>query len=142
MESSEEEEIEASASHDVDDIESDELALFRRQWRLELLQQSTKKNDASCDNETKAKTFFSEGIAAEQRGNHYQAISYYRQAIQLVPDIEHKMCYNDQTTSSIQQDQHEVTSTISNVSIELASCFQKLSMTASCEPDTASTVSQ
>lgn len=27
------------------------------------------------------------------------AISYYRQAIQLVPDIEHKMCY-DHTTSS------------------------------------------
>ena len=33
----------------------------------------------------------------------HTAISYYRQAIQLVPDIEHKMCYNDQTTSSLQQ---------------------------------------
>jgi len=30
----------------------------------------------------------------------HTAISYYRQAIQLVPDIEHRMCYNDHTASS------------------------------------------
>ncbi|XP_065886479.1 F-box only protein 9-like [Dysidea avara] len=137
MESSDEDEEEAAPYSSVNMHEPEELSLFRQQWQLELQLQSTNKvqNALSVDAETKAKTFFSQGIAAERHGNHYQAISYYRQAIQLVPDIEHKMCYNDATTSGTET--HEVGT--SNLSSQLVENFQHLSLFVTCSPDIPTT---
>lgn len=43
------------------------------------------------DNESKAKTFFIKGIEMEKAGKMYEAIQFYRRAVQIVPDIEFKV---------------------------------------------------
>ncbi|GAB1606584.1 F-box only protein 9-like [Argonauta hians] len=42
----------------------------------------------------KAEWLYLEGVRAEQIGNLYNAVSFYRQAMQLVPDIEFYVNYN------------------------------------------------
>lgn len=43
------------------------------------------------DNESKAKQFFMKGIEMEKAGKMYEAIQFYRRAVQIVPDIEFKV---------------------------------------------------
>ncbi|XP_006826104.1 F-box only protein 9-like [Saccoglossus kowalevskii] len=100
--SSEEEEEETEESN----LEV-ELTNFRQQWQAELIGSS---NRASTDNartgrrsrnnsqnedpeilEKEAKYLFLQGVNAEKNGTLYEAIRYYRQAVQLVPDIEFKI---------------------------------------------------
>ncbi|XP_078695624.1 F-box only protein 9-like isoform X1 [Branchiostoma floridae x Branchiostoma belcheri] len=80
-----------------------ELDNFRARWRDELTaspglsheqQQRRKRQDSESDDdfnqdlEERAKRLFLKGVSAEQDGNLYEAVKFYKQAIQLVPDIE------------------------------------------------------
>ncbi|XP_062509748.1 F-box only protein 9-like [Corticium candelabrum] len=69
--------------------DTEELAKFRQQWRDELQQRSTD------DAERTAREFFLKGVAFERRGNHYEALHFYRQAIHLVPDIESRVSQDE-----------------------------------------------
>ncbi|CAI9720569.1 F-box only protein 9 [Octopus vulgaris] len=64
----------------------------------------------------KAKWFYLEGIKAEQNGNLYNAVTFYRQAVQLVPDIEYHVNYNPGVKS--RERQVSETSIGSNASVE------------------------
>lgn len=44
------------------------------------------------EEETLAKKWFLEGVEHEKNGQLLEAIRYYKKAVQLVPDIEFKVC--------------------------------------------------
>ncbi|CAH1239850.1 FBXO9 [Branchiostoma lanceolatum] len=89
-----------------------ELDNFRARWRDELTsspelshkqQQRRKRQDSESDDdfnqdlEERAKRLFLRGVSAEQDGNLHDAVKFYKQAIQLVPDIEsHITDYSEQ----------------------------------------------
>lgn len=81
-----------------------ELEEFRARWRSELRERQAaaaavavggapfggERADDSV-RESTARTLFLQGVSAEQHGLFYEATSYYRQAIKLVPDIEERL---------------------------------------------------
>ncbi|XP_012283063.1 F-box only protein 9 [Orussus abietinus] len=84
----------------------DALESFREQWQRELKispKQETFKNsivkplgtnglnDDSSSVECKAKSLFLKGIEHEQTGKLYEAVQFYKRAVQLVPDIEFRL---------------------------------------------------
>lgn len=82
----------------------DALASFRAQWQRELgsspnsqnttqVTSSMKYEDSSGESsiEKKAKDLFMKGTENEQNGKLYEAIQFYRRAVQLVPDIEFRL---------------------------------------------------
>ncbi|KAF7282466.1 F-box only protein 9 [Rhynchophorus ferrugineus] len=81
----------------------EELANFREKWHKELRSQPvvrsiSKKVDNSTSlnedsDEVKARALFLQGIDMEKSGKLYEAIQYYRKAVQIVPDIESKLDY-------------------------------------------------
>ncbi|KAK6489141.1 F-box only protein 9 isoform X1 [Huso huso] len=81
-----------------------ELSVFRAQWMSELTPSSgTRKGFPSRSEdlkrkqelarEEKASKLFLKAVEQEQNGAVYEAIKYYRRAMQLVPDIEFKINY-------------------------------------------------
>lgn len=86
---------ESSSSNKCDS--SNALEEFRKEWKREL-EKSPKHllNDGKHINpdpiphnvEDKAKVYFQMGVEYENEGKLYEAIQYYRRAVQLVPDIE------------------------------------------------------
>lgn len=89
----------ANFRDDPTDIES-QLANFRESWQIELQQQAKEvklKQDGSNINpdiEEQAKILFLQGMQAEQTGALYEAVSFYKRAMQLVPDIEMRIDYS------------------------------------------------
>ncbi|XP_067118657.1 F-box only protein 9 [Centruroides vittatus] len=85
-----------------------ELDQFRLQWRRELEDSPIKSNNMLLKSdvegledkhvseaiEEKARQWFLRGVQAEQNGKLYDAISFYRRAVQLVPDIEFHISFN------------------------------------------------
>lgn len=86
----------------------DALSNFREKWQRELEITQDKKNVKEelkdCKNEkededseekdmveAKARMWFLEGVENEQKGKLYEAIQFYRKAVQLVPDIEFRL---------------------------------------------------
>ena len=83
----------------------DALTSFREQWQRELEispkretpnahSSGVVKIDVSYDEdsvETKAKNLFLKGIEHEQGRKFYEAIQFYKRAVQLVPDIEFRL---------------------------------------------------
>ncbi|XP_046492188.1 F-box only protein 9 isoform X1 [Neodiprion pinetum] len=81
------------------------LASFRERWQRELeisprkepnIQVSQISNNIpsegdSASIENKAKTLFLKGIENEQNGKLYEAIQFYKRAVQLIPDIEFRL---------------------------------------------------
>ncbi|XP_011303086.1 F-box only protein 9 [Fopius arisanus] len=81
----------------------DALTSFREQWQREL--EISPKRDLNKSNkpvnietieeelsiENKAKKLFLKGIEYEQNGELYDAIRFYKRAVQLVPDIEFRL---------------------------------------------------
>lgn len=47
--------------------------------------------DENEDDETKAKKLFNRGIEMEKSGKLYEAIQFYKKAVQIVPDVEFKL---------------------------------------------------
>ncbi|XP_060085738.1 F-box only protein 9-like [Ylistrum balloti] len=80
------------------DIES-QLDTFRESWQNEIQQQAKDlklkegTSRVSPDTEEHAKVLFLNGMQAEQSGSLYEAISFYRRAMHLVPDIEMRIDY-------------------------------------------------
>lgn len=83
-----------------------ELSAFRAQWMSELLPSSgcrgmIKGLSRAADlqrrqelaQEEKARELFLRAVEEEENGSVYEAIKYYRRAMQLVPDIEFKINY-------------------------------------------------
>lgn len=75
-----------------------DLASFREKWQKELQISATPVNIQNAqtqsdneDNENKARHFFLKGIEMEKAGKMYEAIQFYRRAVQIVPDIEFKV---------------------------------------------------
>uniref|UniRef100_A0A667Y5J2 F-box only protein n=1 Tax=Myripristis murdjan TaxID=586833 RepID=A0A667Y5J2_9TELE len=84
-----------------------ELNVFRAQWMSELKPNSGAsglsngppraadvKRTQELVREQKATELFLKAVDEEQNGAVYEAIKYYRRAMQLVPDIEFKINYN------------------------------------------------
>ncbi|KAI1278726.1 F-box only protein 9 [Halotydeus destructor] len=83
----------------------DTLEKFRSQWRQELqIRQSSLGTDLEIDNgvrdfetdnssfvDSEAKYLFEQGSKLEQCGKLYEAVSFYRRATQIDPDVEFKM---------------------------------------------------
>lgn len=99
-ESSDEEDQDDSSSskQEVEDV----LTSFREKWQRELqispkhqtLPVSAKNGNLlneEEDKEKQAKKLFLKGIEMERHGKLYEAIQYYRRAVQLVPDIEFRI---------------------------------------------------
>ncbi|RWS31456.1 F-box only protein 9-like protein [Leptotrombidium deliense] len=93
---------------DVEPTSNEEaLHLLRESWKREInlkrnAQQSHKNSKVCSANvEVQAKQWFEKGISFEKAGQFYDAVSCYRKATQLVPDIETKYYRNVQ-----QQDFH------------------------------------
>lgn len=112
---------EPSSSHAKDDA----LASFREQWQQELRISNKKKQDGEFKNsknvlqdkkeeeniEKKAKTWYLKGAELEKAGIFYEAIQCYKKAVQLVPDIEFKVCQKPTTrveTFTSQEDAQEL----------------------------------
>ncbi|CAH1379785.1 hypothetical protein MTP99_003618 [Tenebrio molitor] len=78
---------------DVEDV----LSNFRKKWQKELetspktVQTRDVEAEIEHDFETKAKTLFLSGVEMEKAGQLYEAIQFYRRAVQLVPDIEFRL---------------------------------------------------
>lgn len=83
-----------------------ELSAFRAQWMSELLPNSGSGRQTTAQfraadlrrrqelaQEEKARELFLRAVEEEQNGSVYEAIKYYRRAMQLVPDIEFKINY-------------------------------------------------
>uniref|UniRef100_A0A1B6DUW8 F-box only protein 9 n=1 Tax=Clastoptera arizonana TaxID=38151 RepID=A0A1B6DUW8_9HEMI len=93
---------EDSSSSNLFQQGNSDLASFRAQWQKELqyspnvgqkLSETSIKSRKEEDdtNENKAKDLFLKGVEHEQKGKLYEAIQFYRRAVQLVPDIEFKI---------------------------------------------------
>ncbi|XP_039593845.1 F-box only protein 9 isoform X1 [Polypterus senegalus] len=116
-----------------------ELSVFRAQWMSELNPSSgssvAKKEflSRSADlrkrqelaREEKARELFLQAVEQEQNGAVYEAIKYYRRAMQIVPDIEFKINYSRPPDSDgIGKNYLEETSSIGEID-DLPSYFQQ-----------------
>ncbi|KAK2588306.1 hypothetical protein KPH14_004324 [Odynerus spinipes] len=96
---------EASSFSTENNVE-DALTSFREQWQRELeispkrdtsktystrLVSAEVPNDDAQSIENKAKNLFLKGVEHEQSGKLYEAIQFYKRAVQLVPDIEFRL---------------------------------------------------
>ena len=80
----------------------DELSNFRTAWKQEL------STTASQSKEEKARALYKEGMKLEREGYCYEAMEYYRRALQLVPDLDQQI--DIETTSEIAETQAESSS--------------------------------
>jgi F-box protein 9 len=145
------EEEAAAAEDEPPNIERD-LDNFRQQWKQELDGRNTPPPGGRSNQnyhllaarsepsvEDTAKYLFLQGVSAEQNGKLYEAISYYRRAVQLVPDVEFRIEYQKAPTRDRQESESSVDSggcpaefdeDLSN----LIQHFQKLKVKVVCEP--------
>uniref|UniRef100_A0A1B6H0D2 Uncharacterized protein n=1 Tax=Cuerna arida TaxID=1464854 RepID=A0A1B6H0D2_9HEMI len=92
-----------SSSSTLEQSKDEELANFRAEWRKELKSSPVSQNPVSSlspsistteeseTDEEKARQLFLKGVENEQLGKLYEAIQFYRRAVQLVPDIEFRL---------------------------------------------------
>ncbi|KAJ8968932.1 hypothetical protein NQ314_002024 [Rhamnusium bicolor] len=95
-----EEQDEPSSSNQQQEVE-DVLANFREMWQKELREspkhqygfmiKTANGKEENEDHENNARNLFLKGIEMEKAGKLYEAIQYYRRAVQIVPDIEFKL---------------------------------------------------
>ncbi|XP_018335122.1 F-box only protein 9 [Agrilus planipennis] len=101
-EEDEQEDSSSSLDKEEEDNVQQLLTTFREKWKKELEDSSkpfklTKQpqlntlENYSGDTETIAKELFLKGIEMEKCGKLYEAIQFYRRAVQLVPDIEFRL---------------------------------------------------
>ncbi|KAH3709582.1 F-box only protein 9-like [Dreissena polymorpha] len=102
---------------DNDDVEyedvEEQLEKFRRQWKEELTgHQSgqTVSEKVADDDEKEAAALFLMGSKLEQEGALYEAVSFYRRAMQLVPDIEMRVNFPMKSPRERQESESSVDS--------------------------------
>ncbi|KAK3588589.1 hypothetical protein CHS0354_001914 [Potamilus streckersoni] len=99
------------------DLET-QLQHFRDQWQQEIdhsaaLSKSINtyadvfKASSESEIEAQARSFFMMGASAEESGALYDAILYYRKAMQLVPDIEFRMSIRPKTINPRERTESE-----------------------------------
>lgn len=105
-----------------------QLDEFRTKWKTEIQQRTVyghvlqdKQQQEPIDHEEQAKHFFQRATELEREGKLYDAIKYYRAAMQLVPDIEFRMDHRGQ-----QQPTTTTTTTELNHSLEHLDSDQQL----------------
>lgn len=131
---------EAEEEEPPDDLE-DQLEDFRSQWQQELTNQNSNAGQArnkrqsqsiENENEEKAKMLFLQGVSSEQNGMLYEAIEYYRRAMQIVPDIERKIDYQAVRSPRGRTESESSISSLDaedlNTDEDLVRHFQKLQM--------------
>ncbi|XP_034250568.1 F-box only protein 9 isoform X2 [Thrips palmi] len=105
LEGEEQDQPEPSSSPSHESEALDNLSSFREQWHKELKSgpeqvphhqaprrdNSQKLEDLEETVEEKARSMFLKGVQHEQDGKLYEAVKFYRQAVQLVPDIEFRL---------------------------------------------------
>lgn len=123
MEALEDEESLINANQPIN-VEHD-LEHFRQQWRDELGDRGSSNSREHLQTavhslptrEEEARYLFLQGVSAEQSGKLYDAIQYYRRAVQMVPDIEFKIDEfkprrtagrNDSESSTASNDEREI----------------------------------
>lgn len=108
-----------------------------------LLETKNSSNTTSLTKEEKATQLFSQGVSAERRGNVYEALHFYRRAVQLVPDIESRMIDFTNNLMQDEEDSDNETDYTYNVVKEnqdtcyltdLTKKFNSLSVTGICQP--------
>ncbi|KAK7485684.1 hypothetical protein BaRGS_00023133 [Batillaria attramentaria] len=111
----------------------DELQEFRQRWQQELQSSDASGSEshhqqAGHSIEEEAKELFLQGMQAEQNGALYEAIRYYRRAMQLVPDIESKIDFFQHRSPRERQDSESSTdgSGIEEVNEDLIQRFQSM----------------
>lgn len=100
-----------------------ELNAFRVQWMSELKpssgardrQQQNKGKTQEMAREEKATKLFLRAVHEEQNGAVYEAIKYYRMALQLVPDIESKINYSRPTDADKMMEENDSDSDIEDL---------------------------
>uniref|UniRef100_V5IA03 F-box only protein 9 n=1 Tax=Anoplophora glabripennis TaxID=217634 RepID=V5IA03_ANOGL len=100
-ESSDGEEQDEPSSTNQEQAIEDTLANFREKWQKEIRDSPnhqikpktriSKETDQVDDGEHNARILFLKGIEMEKSGKFYEAIQFYRRAVQIVPDIEFKL---------------------------------------------------
>lgn len=141
---SEEEEEEDDSESNSANLQ-EELQEFRERWQQELqeegqptrVQDSRSSKDNSNKVEDKAKALFMQGMQAEQDGALYEAIQYYRRAMQLVPDIESKIDFFQNKSSRERQDSESSIDGSSELEEDLIEHFERVRAKDSgiCQPD-------
>ncbi|CAF0918661.1 unnamed protein product [Adineta ricciae] len=92
-----------------------QLDEFRNKWKKEIQQRTVyghvindkpkeQQQDETINNEEQAKHFFERAAELEREAKFYEAIKYYRAAMQLVPDIETRMARKGQQQSRTTMD--------------------------------------
>ncbi|CAG9769339.1 unnamed protein product [Ceutorhynchus assimilis] len=99
----EEQDEPSSSSNQKEKTAEDELESFREKWQQELRSQPTSRELLNKKAQTKfnfydsesqedvARALFIKGTELEKAGQLYEAIQFYRKAVQIVPDIEFKL---------------------------------------------------
>ncbi|GAB1866468.1 F-box only protein 9 [Camponotus japonicus] len=118
---------EASSLQDETNIE-DALTSFREQWQRELTispkrdiprthsskQPSIEVGSDEASIESRAKNLFLKGIEHEQSRKFYEAIQFYKRAVQLVPDIEVRLYESTKTKTRDRFDADDQLDTLDN----------------------------
>lgn len=141
----------------------DQLVDFRKQWKAELTSKeagetgksrgrrrtksSSSLGDGSSTLDDKAYNLFMQGVGAEKNGHMFEAIKFYRQAMQLVPDIESKIqSYSgfDDSSSSDSDELDDVDEELGEISSQLSTMsLNNLKMTCEKEfPQTSTHISK
>ncbi|XP_073991719.1 F-box only protein 9 isoform X2 [Rhodnius prolixus] len=109
----EDKEESSSSSSNKIRVKAKSLDEFRKEWKKEIeksphhvpkkdLPNGEEVDQIKENDEDKAKVLFQLGVENEEKGRLYEAIQYYRRAVQLVPDIELRLFQQSlsQTTPS------------------------------------------
>ncbi|XP_052765331.1 F-box only protein 9-like [Mya arenaria] len=130
---------------DKDDVEyadaEQQLEQFRTQWKEEIQGNSVGKSAAgqeAMDKEKEAAALFLMGSKLEQEGALYEAVNYYRRAMQLVPDIESRVSFQSRGQRERQESESSVDSYDGEDEAEkLATRFQQVQINENrlCHPE-------
>jgi F-box protein 9 len=130
-----EEDMESENAEEKVEEDTEELALFRNQWRLELQGQKMSDNSAShLSTVTQAEELYWMGVSAEKNKDMGAAILYYRQAMQLVPDIETRVGQREPYPRETEDMEEAVSAGMQSLAIvedHNVVCYQNISMQSS-----------
>ncbi|XP_076457204.1 F-box only protein 9-like [Babylonia areolata] len=142
---SEEEEEEDGESSSPSPNLQEELQEFRQRWQRELQEEGqmsrchdNRVHQVTEDSvEDEAKALFLQGMQAEQDGALYEAIKYYRRAMQLVPDIEFKIDFYQNKSPRERQDSESSIEGSTEVEEDLIGHFERLRAKEAgiCQPE-------
>uniref|UniRef100_A0A672K6I9 F-box only protein n=1 Tax=Sinocyclocheilus grahami TaxID=75366 RepID=A0A672K6I9_SINGR len=122
------------------------LSAFRAKWMSELQPSSGGKKSVpkaadlkrrqEIAKEEKARELFLKAVEEEQSGAVYEAIKYYKSAMQLVPDIEFKINYRGNSYLEDNENDRKIDDLLTYFQQQLTLCDGTMKL---CEPETDTT---